>query len=496
MENSLKSRVGNAARWSSITELCAKLVAPVSSMILARLLTPDAFGVVATINIIISFTDMFTDAGFQKYLIQHEFDLDDDIVESTNVAFWTNLAISILIWLSIIIFRNQLAALVGNPDKGNVLAISCITLPMTSFSSIQMALFKREFDFKSLFYTRILGVCIPLFVTIPLAFLLRSYWALILGMIIKNFSDAIILTISSKWKPTFYYSFARLKEMLSFSIWTLFEQISIWLTSYIGTFIVGIYLSNYYVGLYKTSMSTVTQFTTLITSATTPVLFSALSRLQNNNVEFENTFLKFQRLVGLLIMPMGIGMFLYKDLITTILLGSQWTEASMFIGVWGLTSSLGILLNNFCSEVYRALGKPKVSLAIQLIHLVFLVPSLIFSAKQGFVTLYWARSLIRFQLYICQIIVMSFITKISFSKMLGNLYPSVVGSLSMCLLALGLQWIGDGIIWSLCSISICAIFYSCIIMLFTETRREIYQMIIPMVKKLKNRVIKVKESIT
>lgn len=134
MQNTLNRKIGNATKWSSLSELCAKLVAPISSMVLARLLTPEAFGVVATLNIIISFTDMFTDAGFQKYLIQHEFVSEGDREESTTVAFWTNLIISLVLWAIIIIFRHRIAALVGNPDKGNVLAFACMVLPLTSFS--------------------------------------------------------------------------------------------------------------------------------------------------------------------------------------------------------------------------------------------------------------------------------------------------------------------------------------------------------------------------
>ena len=67
----LNNQVVNATKWSSLTELAAKLVAPISTMVLARLLTPDAFGVLVTATMIISFAEIFTDAGFQKYLIQH-----------------------------------------------------------------------------------------------------------------------------------------------------------------------------------------------------------------------------------------------------------------------------------------------------------------------------------------------------------------------------------------------------------------------------------------
>ena len=63
-------------------------------MILVRLLTPEEFGIVATLNMVIAFAEIFTDAGFQKYLVQHEFKDDIDRDESTNVAFWSNLLLS------------------------------------------------------------------------------------------------------------------------------------------------------------------------------------------------------------------------------------------------------------------------------------------------------------------------------------------------------------------------------------------------------------------
>lgn len=69
----ISKKIANATKWSTLTEFAAKIIIPVTNMILARLLTPEAFGVIATVTIIISFADMLTDSGFQKYLIQHEF---------------------------------------------------------------------------------------------------------------------------------------------------------------------------------------------------------------------------------------------------------------------------------------------------------------------------------------------------------------------------------------------------------------------------------------
>ena len=87
MPENLNSKVKTATKWSTVGEVAAKLVTPISSMVLARLLTPEAFGVVTTLTMIITFAEIFTDAGFQKYLIQHEFRDARDRDESTNVAF-------------------------------------------------------------------------------------------------------------------------------------------------------------------------------------------------------------------------------------------------------------------------------------------------------------------------------------------------------------------------------------------------------------------------
>ena len=76
-------RVLNATKWSTFAEIMAKLATPIVNMVLARLLTPEAFGVVAAITIITSFADIFTDAGFQRFIIQHEYESDEELDKGT-----------------------------------------------------------------------------------------------------------------------------------------------------------------------------------------------------------------------------------------------------------------------------------------------------------------------------------------------------------------------------------------------------------------------------
>lgn len=465
----LNNKIVKATKWSSITEIAAKLIHPISTMVLARLLEPEAFGVLVTATMVISFAEIFTDAGFQKYIIQYDFKDDNSLFKSTNVAFWSNLTFSLIVWLIICIYSSQIAHLVGSDGYGLVIAISCICIPLAAFSSIQMAIFKRKLDFKTLFLVRMIGIMIPIVVTIPLAFLTRSYWSLIIGMIALNMCNAIILTWKSSWKPKFFYDLKLFKKMFSFTMWSTIEAVSIWLTGYLDVFIIGSILSVYYIGVYRTSITAVGQIMNIVTAATTPVLFSALSRLQDDDKEFKRLFFKFQRMVGILLIPMGVGIFLFRNFLTDIFLGSQWQESAYMIGWWGLTSAFTIVLSHYCSEVFRAKGKPKYSVLAQIIHLCFLIPTILISVKYGFQTLCLSRALIRLTLIFVNLILLYVLTRITAMDMIRNIWYSCFAATVMAIVYFLLPK-STNLFIEFCYIPICILTYFAILSVRKEDR--------------------------
>lgn len=464
----LNEKVLNATKWSVFTEVIAKLITPITNMILARILVPEAFGVLATVTMVISFADMFTDAGFQKYLVQYEFKNNEEKYKYANVAFWTNSFISLIFWAFICLYKDKIAILVGNPGLGNVIAISCVQLILTSFSSIQMSLYKRDFDFKTLFLVRTITIFVPVVITIPLAMLGFSYWSLVIGSIIVQLINAVIMTIKSKWKPSLYYSISILKEMVSFSMWSLIEAISIWFTSWIDSFIIGAYLNEYSLGLYKTSTSQVNSILSVVTASIIPVLFSTLSRLQDDEEQFKLTYYKMQKLVAYIVLPIGVIVFVYRDLVTLILLGSQWSEAADIIGIWSIISALVIVFSYFNSEVYRAKGKPKISFISQIIHLIFLVPTCIISLKYGFWTFVYSRSLIRLQGVLVGLIIMSFVMGFSIKNTIINNIKPIIGSAIIFMISIILEHFSNNIFGDIVSIIICIAIYIIFIIKYAQ----------------------------
>lgn len=467
MERDTLSRsMARATKWSAMAEIGAKLIAPITNMILARLLIPEMFGVVQTLTLVVSFAEIFTDAGFQKYLVQHDFKDEADLNLSTNVAFWTNLVFSVLLWAVIAVFADPIAASVGSEGRGMAVTVMSLQIPLLAFSSIQTARYRRDLDFKSLFFVRMITAMVPLMVTVPLAVVFRNYWALVAGNLSKDVLNAVLLTARSRWKPRLRYNLERLKEMLSFSMWTIVENITIWLTANVGTFIVGHALSDHYVGLYKTAISTVNGYMNILSASVMQVLFSGLSRCQNDERAFREVFFKFQRLTAILLLPLGFGMFVFRKLVVLILLGNQWLEVAGFLGMWSLTSALTVILSSMNSEVFRSKGKPRLSVLNQVLHLVVLVPVLLLTMDKGFKTLTVARSLVRFQGIAVSLIFLHVFMKIRMGEVFKNVFPSLLSAGVMALVGMGLLQIGQGIPWQLLSVALCvAVYFGCMLLL-------------------------------
>ncbi len=469
----IKAESRKATKWSLLAEIVGKLIALITNLILARILMPEAFGAVATITMVISFTEVFTDAGFQKYIVQHDFSSEDEYTKNVNVAFWSNLCFSCFATAVIWLLRDQIAVIVGAPELSLGIAIASGSIILVTLSSIQLATFKRKLDFKSIFIVRFIAAFVPILVTVPLAFILKNFWALVIGTLSVHVVQVILLTVRSSWHPRFEYSFSIFKQMFSFSFWSLLEAISIWLSSNVDIFLVGRRLNDYYLGLYKTSISTVNSYMSVITSAILPVAFATFSRLQSNQTEFVDYYYKIQRVTAIIVIPMGVGIYVYRDFVTEIILGGQWAEAADLVGLWGLMIALSIVLGYFASEVYRSKGKPRVSLVVQLVHIAFLIPAVIIGLNLGYDILALMRSLVRIEMIISHMLILHIMFGINAWKTLLNIYPQVLSAIVMGVAGYAMLQISDNLIWKIASVLICIVVYFAIVMIFPTVRKEI-----------------------
>lgn len=370
--------------WSAVAEILVKVASPIANIILARLLAPEIFGLVATFMVVISFAEIFTDGGFQKFLIQHEFKDYTDKDQCINVAFWSNLILSFFCWIFIFIFQCDISRIVGCPGHGFEIAILSLQIPLFSLSSIQQSLYRREFRYKELVPIRLIVSLVPLFLTVFLAFILKNCWAVIIGNLAKEFVNASLLMYKSTWKPKLSFSLSKLNKMMPFCFWLMSDSFMIWLTSYAGVLIVSHKLNLTYLGIYQIGTTTILQYLNIIAAITQPIIFSALSRSQSDINQCNILFANYIKYVAYIVFPFGFSIGLYSDLVTIILLGDNWIEASTVIACLGFTFPLGLLIGQYNSYYFRALGKPKLALTVQTIYSALMIVFMLWAVEKSF----------------------------------------------------------------------------------------------------------------
>lgn len=473
MIEKLASKVVAGTKWSMFAEIASKLLAPIVNVILARILSPEAFGLVATITIVTTLEEVVSDAGFQKYIIQREFAEEKEYDISCSIAFWCNLIIAIAFFLIIVVFRTNIVELLGSPGLENGLVVSCVATVLCSIASINTARLKREFDFKSLFIARIISALMPLVITVPLALLLRNYWALVIGLVGKQFVNWIIVQWRSKWIPQFKMEFKILKGMLPFCLWTLGESITIWFCANCDVFIIGRAYDQYTLGLYKSALSTIVGIMSIIGSAMTPVFYAALSRHQNNIHQFNDTFYTFQKITAWITVPMGIGMYIFRDLVTFVLLGEQYEAVADFLGIYALIRALLIPYGTFCGEAFRSQGHPQVALFVQLQNLLVLLPATFWATNYELTWMGTIVNIARLEIIPIGYLLLKKEFDIKFIRIIKGFIPTFFASLIMCLLGQVLLLISREYIISFVWILLCIICYFGILITFKDVRRRV-----------------------
>ncbi|SHL07275.1 polysaccharide transporter, PST family [Selenomonas ruminantium] len=417
----IKDKVRTATKWTLITEFLAKIISPVTGMVLARLLTPEAFGVMASIMVVTSFAEMFADAGFQKYFVQHEFYDEEEKRKCFGTAITTSCLIALVIWLLIIYFADEIAVLLGAEGVADGIKVAGFGLVLTSYNGMQAAIFKREFQFKLLFKLRMVAVVIPLLVTIPLAYYGLGFWSLVWGTLAQQGVTCLVQAHYTNMPLLQGIDGKSLFSMLSFSLWTLFESITIWFSTYGGLFLVGVLLSSYYLGLYRGILTLTGAAFGMITGAIIPVLFTALSRLQNNMVEFKSLFYGVQSKAALVLMPIGVLLMVFADVSVSILLGEQWHDGDFFFGVWSLTTTFSILINSLASEAIRAKGMPRLSAFSQVLHFPVMWGGLWYGSKVGFDAVALGMCASSLWLDVVKLVMLRQVLGFSVWKMTGNI---------------------------------------------------------------------------
>lgn len=207
-----KTKVISGLFWKFAERIGAQGVNLIISIILARILLPEDYGLIALTTIFITISNVFVESGFGTALIQKK---DADDLDFSTV-FYANVVISIIIYIIIFFASPLIAKFYNNMQLIPVLRVLAITIIVSGLKGVQNAYVAKKMIFKKFFVATLFGTIVSAVVGIGMAYNGYGVWALVAQQLTNTIVDTIILWITVKWRPIAKFSFSRLKQLFGF----------------------------------------------------------------------------------------------------------------------------------------------------------------------------------------------------------------------------------------------------------------------------------------
>jgi O-antigen/teichoic acid export membrane protein len=391
-----------ALKWSMGAELASKAIQPLIFVVLARLLMPDDYGIMAAALMVISFTQAFWEAGMSKALIHRQ----QDVEESANTVFWINLVIGVTICVLLLLTSDLIAIKLFKDERvGDVLKVMTLQILFGSVGSVHTALLQKELKFDKLFWIRLTTVTVPGLFSIPLAWYGMSYWALIVGTLAGQAGQLVFLWKMHSWRPSLSFNTSLAKELGKYGSWVGVSGLLTWFYLWIDSLFVGAYLGTYELGLYRTGNQFVTMVYGFLFAPLLPVFFSHFSSLQNDEKKIQHIFFKITRIIIITSVPLAFVMFALAQPISLYVFGEKWAGVDFVLRVMALTQGFAWIVG-VNGELYKAIGKPGYEIAVNgPLFAIYLIGYYI-SIQAGFESFVWGRFIltmigVTYQLIFC-----------------------------------------------------------------------------------------------
>jgi lipopolysaccharide exporter len=365
---SLSKKVVKGGVWVFSLRILNRGLGFIRTIILARLLAPEDFGLMGIAMLSISTLETFSQTGFQAALIQK-----NENIESYLDTAWTVSAIRGLILFLILFFTAPLIAeFFNSPQATLIIRVIAVSTLFSGLSNIGMILFQKELEFNKLFFYELSATVVDLGVAVTLAFLLRNVWALVWGGLAANFVRLFMSYIIQQYRPRIGLDKEKFHELLSFGKWVLGSSILVFLITQGDDILVGKMLGITALGLYQMAYHISNLPATEITHVISRLTFPAYSKLQDDLPKLKEAYLKVLQVTAFISIPLAGGIFILAPEFTRIFLGNKWTAMVPPMQVL-VMSGLVRSIQATTGPVFLAVNRPNIEPKWQVIRLIVLV---------------------------------------------------------------------------------------------------------------------------
>ncbi len=356
----LKEKTIQGTKWTAIEQVANQVLSFLVFLLLARLVAPEAFGLVALATAFIAFMGPLANQGMDTAIIQQP-NLEP---EHLDTAFWTNLVGATVLTTIGVASAELLGRLFGDPRLSPVLVALSWTFFLLSSSSVPQALLQRDLNFKALAIRSLAGTCSGAVVGIAMALAGFGVWSLVGKQLASSLMRAVLLWRLTDWRPRRRFSLPHLRQLLGFGVNVVGVQLLISVNRRTDNLVIGYFLGPLALGYYTVAYRLLTLSSQLVAGTVYGAVMPAFSRLQKDRDRLREAFYRVTNVSSVFILPVFLGVWSLSHEVVVGLFGEKWAPSVPVLEVLVFVGILQSLLRGHASLVVAA-GRPGWRLAVQ-----------------------------------------------------------------------------------------------------------------------------------
>lgn len=346
----------------SIEGVLMQVVSFVLQMVLARILVPEDFGVVAILGTFVSLANTFINNGLSSALLQRKEITQADIC----TVFYIDLGISFVMYALIFLAAPWIAVFYENPAITGYLRVFALTIVVGPFASIQLTVGRHRLDFFPSLVSNVAATAVQAVLGIYMALNGFGVWSLVISQLAGSATRSVCMVVLTRWMPTLEFSVASFKSMFSYS-WKLFVG---WLigTLYQDAFslIIGKAYDSHTLGCYSKGNSIPSIVNKVVTQVTGAVMLPSIAKNQDDKALVKRQTRQMLCVSAALVFPVMAGLAGAAESLVAVLLGEKWLDCVPVIQIMCIPLALNVI-SNANMQTFNALGRSDLFLKMEMI---------------------------------------------------------------------------------------------------------------------------------
>lgn len=394
-KKSLSSRTSVGVLWSLLEKMSKRGVTLIVTLLLARFLVPDDFGLMAMMAVFIVIANSLMDSGIKQALIRKKGATQDDF----NTAFYTNVAFGTLSYILLFCVAPWVSEFYDEPRLTVLIRVLGIVVLINSFQIIQSAILSRELNFKAQLKASLPASMVSGGMAVFAAQQGAGVWALILQMVVSSLLLTVMLWWIQRWRPTLGYDFSSFKELYFFGYKIFLSEFLRIVFSNLYVIVIAKIFSAGVAGLYFFADRIKQIVVDQLVSAVQTVTYPALSTIQDDNVRLKVAYRKVLKTTTFMLFPALLLLAALADPLFELMFPERWHPAAIYLQLMCL-SSLLYPLHSINLNILKVKGRSDVYLGISVFKKIMICLVLFVTFRYGVIAILLGKIVQSFVSYI------------------------------------------------------------------------------------------------